>query len=130
MNPFTRQELETGLLMLEDPGYLQTNAENELLGRLIDAYPTGEYFQMGDWIRKLVRTLDIEERGYHPWTAQGISEVEYWKRQYLASRRDSQALYSALAFIRDCEDDEELAPMVTVPFLKEQARRAMEQTPL
>lgn len=36
-------------------------------------------------------------------------------------------LEEALAFIRDCEDDgEEFGPIVTVGFLKEQARAALE----
>jgi hypothetical protein len=88
MIPFTRQELETGLLMLEDPGYLQTTTENKLLGRLLDAYPTGEFFQPTDWIRQLLRTHDIQDRRYAPWMAEAITEAAYWQRAYLQSRQD------------------------------------------
>ena len=67
---------------------------------------------------------------YMPWTVEGVSEPEYWKRRYLEARKDALALYSALAFIRDCEDDDELGVSTNRSYLKNQAAAAMEATPL
>lgn len=68
---------------------------------------------------------------YQPWIAEGISELEYWKIQYIKARQDCKVLAEALEFIRDCEDDgEEMGPIVTVSFLKEQARAILQRYPI
>jgi len=63
--------------------------------------------------------------------AEAQTKIDRLKASYLDARRDCQSLAQALEFIRDCEDDgEEMGPLVTVSFLKEQARAALERTPL
>lgn len=62
---------------------------------------------------------------YTPWVSEGLSEVEYWKRQYLSARKETKTLADALEFIRDCTDDEDECVTVSVPFLQEQARTVL-----
>lgn len=63
--------------------------------------------------------------------AEAQAKIDRLKESYLEARRDCQSLAQALEFIRDCEDDgEEMGPLVTVSFLKEQARAALDRTPI
>lgn len=79
----------------------------------------------------MVANIPAGDVGYHPWRNLGISELEYCRRRCIEARKEAYALAQALEFIRDCEDDgEEMGPLVTVAFLKEQARAALERTPL
>lgn len=72
-----------------------------------------------------------EPPDYHPWRLLGKTEAQYWKDNYLEARRESFALTQALEFIRDCENDgEEMGPIVTVAFLKEQARAVLQRYPI
>ena len=61
-----------------------------------------------------------------PWVVEGITELDYWRKRYLEARKDAMFLYSALAFIRDCEDDDELGVSTNRAYLKNQAATAME----
>jgi len=84
-----------------------------------------------DYPDRVDRDDITEPPEYAPWRLMGISEREYWRQLYLEARKEAYALAQALEFIRDCEDDgEEMGPLVTVSFLKEQARAALERTPL
>lgn len=74
---------------------------------------------------------DITDLGYHPWQVEGISELAYSRRRCVELQKTIFALSQALEFIRDCEDDgEEMGPIVTVTFLKEQARAILQRYPI
>ena len=69
---------------------------------------------------------ESEELKYQPWVTEGVTEANYYRKRYIEARKDAMFLYSALAFIRDCEDDDELGVSTNRAYLKNQAATAME----
>lgn len=77
---------------------------------------------------KMALDQSIGEHAYAPWSQLGMTESEYWSRRYYEARTDVHKLALTLQFIADCENDgEEMGPIVTVSFLKEQARTILNE---
>lgn len=83
-----------------------------------------------DYLDRVERDNPIDPPEYEPWQLMGIPERQYWRDRYIEARKNLCAYAQALEFIRDCEDDgEEMGPIVTVSFLKEQARTILARHP-